>query len=110
MASAGDTKFDPSANRDNALESFNEFIANYKYTYEALNREVPRDLDAAARANWIAMDKKRVFLGRHASRGLQKELEAVSTTAEITNMDFDAMIAKIPRAIWLAGESDIGKF
>ena len=110
MASAGDTKFDPSANTDNALESFNEFIANYKYTYEALNREVPRDVDANARPDWIAMDKKRVFLGRHASRGLQKELEAVSTAAEITNMDFDAMVAKFQERFGLQANQTLANF
>ena len=94
MTMAGDIKFDPALNNDNALEAFNEFVANYHYTYDALNTEAPRHLeDAGERRRWVAQDKKRVFWRRHASRSLQKELEATKTENEIAQMDFNTMVA-----------------
>ena len=108
MASAGDIKFDPSENKDNALEAFNEFIANYHYVYESLNREAPRGLEDIGA--WVAVDKKRVFLGRHASRALQKELEAVSTEAEISNMNFNEMVAKFRERFGLQANQTLANF
>ena len=111
MASVGDPKFDPSAHRDNALESFNEFIANYHYTYDALNREPPREVEGAAnRARWLAMDKKRIFLGRYAARALQKELEAVTTQAQIANMDFTEMTTAFQQRFSLQANQTLANF
>ena len=111
MATAGDIKFDPALNKDNALEAFNEFVANYHYTYDALNREAPRHLeDAGDRRRWVAQDKKRVFLGRHASRSLQKELEATKTENEIAQMDFNAMVAAFQERFGLQANQTLANF
>lgn len=101
-------KFDPTEKKDNTLEAFNEFVANFRYVYESLNREPPRDTENAA--TWRAMDMKRVFLGRHASRALQKELEAVNTTAEITDMDFDDMVTAFTTRFVLQANQTLANF
>ena len=105
-----DSKFDPTANKENALESFNEFVANFKYLYLSLNREPPKDLQAREKEEWISKDKKCVFLGRHASRAMQKELEAIKTETEITAMNFEEMVTAYQQRFGLQANQTLANY
>ena len=105
-----DSKFDPTENKENALESFNEFVANFKYLYLSLNREPPKDLQAGEKEEWISKDKKCVFLGRHASRAMQKELEAIKTETKITAMNFEEMVTAYQQRFGLQANQTLANY
>ena len=82
-------KFDPTICKESILEKFEEFVAQYEYTYDALSREPPNALGEEQKEN---LDKRKVFLGRYSHRNLQVEYEQVTTKAERDVMTFDAMV------------------
>ena len=96
-------KFDPSDCPDNLLESFNDFISSFAYIYEAIAKDPPATLaeDAAGKARWIEQQKRKVFLGKYASRGLQRELEEATTEAERAGLSFTNMVAVLRERFWL---------
>ena len=69
-------KFDPNDFPDNTLEAFKDFVHQYGYIYDSLNRDPPNSVktDAEIRS-WISKDKRKVFLGRFSHRNLQKQYE-----------------------------------
>ena len=88
-------KFDPEEHQSNAYESFCDFVDEFAYEYDAIAREPPKDLEAQAKAAWIQQNKRKVFLGKFASRNLQKHFEEAVAAGERSDMTFDAMIAAL---------------
>ena len=88
-------KFDPSDHPDNLLESFNEFVSAFAYTYEAIAKEPPSTLEVAAKTTWISQNKRKVFLGKFSSRCLQRELEEATTETERLDLTVNAMVTKL---------------
>ena len=72
-------KFDQEEHKGSALQAFQEFVDSYAYEYEAIAKDPPKDLDDNARAAWIEQNKRKIFLGRFASRNLQRAFEEVTT-------------------------------
>ena len=68
-------EFDPEEHQNNVYEAFLEFVEEFAYKYDAYSKDPPKDLDNAAKAAWIQQDKRKVFLGKFASRNLQKSYE-----------------------------------
>ena len=65
-------KFDPEEHRGNAYEAFCEFVEEFTYEYAAIRKDPPKDMPDAEKTAWKAQKKKDVFLGKFASRNLQK--------------------------------------
>ena len=66
-------KFDPTEHPGNVYDKFCEFVDSFGYVYESLGRRAPTGTtDVPA---WTELDKRRVFLGRCASRSLQLDYE-----------------------------------
>ena len=95
MASSSSiVKFNQEDEHASVVEAFQEFVASYKYSYDALNREAPSSIkEDAAILNWRKKDRRKVFLGKYAHRNLQRLYEDATTEDERENMDFDAMVA-----------------
>ena len=52
--STKEVKFDPTTVQDDLLEDFNEFISQFRYTYEALNRDPPSSItEEAQKRAWV---------------------------------------------------------
>ena len=64
-------KFDPEEHKNNVYEAFCKFVEEFAYEYDAITKDPPKDLDAAAKIEWINPNKRKVFLGKFASRNLQ---------------------------------------
>ena len=64
--------FNPEQEHSSVLEAFVEFVAQFGYQYEALNREAPTSLKEVPEiALWKEKDRRKVFLGRYSHRALQ---------------------------------------
>jgi len=87
-------KFNPNDFTEGLFEAFQEFVAQFHYSYEALNREPPAAActTPATRAVWISIDKRRCFLGRFADRNLQKRYEDVTSVEDREKMTFENML------------------
>ena len=86
-------KFDPEDAHSSTLDAFEEFSSEFEYSYEALNREPPASVKEQAQITaWTQKDKRKVFLGRYASRNMQKLYEELTTSDNRTNMKFDDMV------------------
>ena len=94
MASArAAVRFDPEEHPGTVYDAFADFVDSFAYEYEALGRVPPTGTpDAAA---WTNLDKRKQFLGRYASRQLQLDFEAETTTAERAGITFDDMVTKL---------------
>ena len=88
-------KFDPEDHQNNAYEAFAEFVEEHAYEYEAIAKEPPKDLDDAGKAAWTQQNKRKVFLGKFASRNLQKSFEQTTTATERATITFDNMVQKL---------------
>ena len=88
-------KFDPEEHQNNVYDAFAEFVEEFAYEYDAISKEPPRDLDAAAETAWVLQNKRKVFLGKFATRNLQKDFEEVVPAEERSTVTFDAMIARL---------------
>jgi len=87
-------KFDPEEPHSSLIEAFQDFVSEFRYTYDALSRDPPTNLtDNAQRKTWREKDQRKVFLGRFSHRNLQKLYEEItSTDDERDNMTLDNMI------------------
>ena len=75
------------------MNAFIEFVGAFEYEYEALGRVAPTGTtDTAA---WLAQDKRKILLGKYASRNLQKDYEAETTTTERATITFTETITKL---------------
>ena len=65
-------KFDPAECKEGALEKFEEFVTQYKYTSDSLGITPYYDtLGDAEKENWTNLVKRKVFLGRYSHRNMQ---------------------------------------
>ena len=88
-------EFDPEEHQNNVYEAFLEFVEEFAYKYDAYSKDPPKDLDNAAKAAWIQQDKRKVFLGKFASRNLQKSYEEAVPSEERSTLSFDDMVKKL---------------
>ena len=86
-------KFDPEEGHTSVLEAFQEFVSQFQYSYDAMNREPPSSTreEPAIRA-WSSLDRRKVFLGRFAHRNLQKLYEELTTVENREAMTFADMV------------------
>ena len=88
-------KFEPEDHQLNVYEAFCEFVEEFTYEYDSLAKEPPKDLNEAQKLAWIAQNKRKVFLGKFASRNLQKIFEEEVPSAERSTIAYDDMIKKL---------------
>ena len=88
-------KFDPEEHQNNAYEASIEFVEEYTYEYDAIAKEPPKDLNDEQKVAWIAQNKRKVFLGKFASRNLQKTFEQAVTAAERATITYEDMVQKL---------------
>ena len=94
MASAHSIrKFDPADHPGNVYDAFSDFVDSFKYEYEAIAKPAPAG--TADVAGWTALDKRKQFLGRFASRNLQIDYENETTENERAAITFDDMVKKL---------------
>ena len=77
-------RFDPEEHQKNVYVAFCEFVEQFAYEYEALDKQPPKDLEPAAKTAWVLQNKRKVFLGKFATRNLQKHF--VKAVAENERM------------------------
>lgn len=70
-------QFDPQQHTENLLEAFNEYLNGFEYAYQDIAKDPPAT--AANAATWINTNKRKIFLGKFATRNLQKEYEETTT-------------------------------
>ena len=92
MENTAVSKFDPEEHKNNVYDAFVEFVGEFKYAYKAIAKVPPKDLDDNARAAWIAQNKRDVFLGKFASRNLQKAFKDSVPDAQHDTITFDEMV------------------
>lgn len=92
-------KFDPEDHKGNALQAFQEFVEAYVYEYDAIAKEPPKELDAAAKTAWIQQNKRKLFLGRFSSRNLQRAFESVTEENEQSELSFTGLGYEIGGAL-----------
>ena len=78
--------------KNNVYEAFCDFLDEFKYEYAALAKDPPKDLDDAGKVAWTAQNKRKMFLGKFASRNLQKDYEEAVPAAQQDTITYDAMI------------------
>jgi len=93
------SKFDPDSNTctGNVYESFCDFIDEFQYEYDAVAKEPPKETckTEKEKAAWVQINKRKVFLGKYCSRGVQKVYEEVTKVEERPTMTFDNMVTKL---------------
>ena len=87
------SKFDPDDHPGNVYEAFSEFIDSFKYEYEAIAKPPPAGTENPDA--WIQLDKRKQFLGKFASRSLQRDFEDETTADERSTITFDATVTKL---------------
>lgn len=96
MASSEDiitNQFDPTEHPTDVYEAFTEFVASFQYKYQSWTKEPPlgtQDLTA-----WHQQNKRKYFLGRFASRNLQRDFKHLTTTEERDTITFNVMVTKL---------------
>lgn len=109
-ANSHQAKFDPDRYPDGLLEAFNDFLATFIYSYEALAREPPANLQPAQRRLWLGKDKRRVFLGKFAHRNLQKRYEDITTQQERDDMTYERMVARFQQEFTLNANNTLANY
>ena len=93
MASSIPEKFDQEGGHTSVLEAFQEFIGQFGYSYDALNRDPPSSIkEEDAIKAWRTIDRRKLFLGRYAHRNLQKLYEELTTMDTRNDMTFKNMV------------------
>ena len=88
-------KFDPEDHPNNAFEAFCEFVEEFEYEYDAVAKEPPKELTEPQKKAWLQMNKRKLFLGRYASRNLQKDYEEVVTEEERGTILFKDVLKRL---------------
>ena len=83
-------KFDPSEDPGNVLKNFLDFVSAYAYEYEAITKAPPEGVDEV---EWHAINKRRQFLGKYASRTFQRDFEDAVSPERRSTLTFDEMVA-----------------
>ena len=87
------TMFNPEQEHNSVLEAFTEFVAQFAYQYDALNREAPTSLKEDAQITlWKEKDRRKVFLGRYSHRALQILYEDLVGEPQREAMTFKNMV------------------
>ena len=104
-------KFDPNDFPDNTLEAFKDFVHQYGYIYDSLNRDPPNSAktDAEIRS-WISKDKRKVFLGRFSHRNLQKQYEDLTESGAREEMAFENMTKAFEGKLKLSSNTTLANF
>ena len=87
------TQFDPTDHPTDVYDAFNECIASFQYKYQSYTKDPPLGVTGAAITAWHQQNKRKYFLGKFASRNLQKDLEDLTTQAVRDTLGFDEMVA-----------------
>ena len=94
MIMEGGEKFDPTAHKGNALEAFNEFVADFHYTYDSLGRLPPvTENTEILREQWREQDRRKVFLGKYVETSMRRKYEDITSEIDRPTMTFTAMVA-----------------
>ena len=86
-------QFDPTEHPTDVYDAFTEFVASFQYKYQSWTKEPPpgtEDLTA-----WHQQNKRKYFLGRFASRNLQRDFKDLTTTEERDTITFNVMVTKL---------------
>ena len=86
-------KFDPEPHRENVYDAFNEFVNAFAYEYEAIAKDPPSD--TVNKESWVELNKRKIFLGRFASRNLQVDYEDAVPTEERSTITFTTMVQRL---------------
>ncbi len=70
-------KFDPELHRTNVYDAFVEYVEAFQYEYDVIAKDPPSEV--TDKDKWIKINKRKVFLGRYASRTFQKDYEDTVT-------------------------------
>ena len=90
------TKFDPEEHKGSAYKAFLEFLDSFYYEYDAIAKEPPKEQETVVqKAAWIEQNKRKIFLGKFASKNLQREYKEVTTSAERITMTYADMATKL---------------
>ena len=89
------TKFDPEDHQGNVYEAFCDFIDSFHYEYDAIAKEPPKEGSNTEKAAWVEQDKRKIFLGRFASRNLQRDFEEVVPEKDRGKITFMEMTAAL---------------
>ena len=92
---AGLSKFDPNAHPGEVYDAFVEFVDAFAYEYEAICKDPPAGLDETQKTAWIDQNKRKQFLGRFASRNLQRDFEDSVPKDERSTISFDDTVKKL---------------
>ncbi len=90
-------KFDPEEHQNNVYEAFTDFVDEFAYEYDAIAKDPPKDLSEEDKAAWIKQNKRKVFLGKFASRNLQKHFEEAIAAEQRATVSFDDMITALKK-------------
>ena len=73
-------KFDPEEHKGNVYEAFLDFVESFHYEYDAIAKDPPKNLETEQlRTAWKGQNKRKIFLGKFASRNLQREYEELTS-------------------------------
>ena len=104
-------QFDPQLHSENLLEAFNEYLNGFDYAYQAIAKDPPTTATTAeARAAWTNTNKRKIFLGKFATRNLQKEYEETTTEQERSTLGFTEMVTKFRERFRLSGNSSLANY
>ena len=103
-------KFDPNGH-EHVCQAFDDFMLSFDYTYESIAKDPPSTVtgDDAVKA-WTEQNKRKVFLGKFASRNLQKEYEEITTETERATMTFKTMKEKFQQRFQLSNNSTLANY
>lgn len=85
-------KFDPELHRKNVHDAFNEFVESFHYEYDAIAKDPPSALSATEKATWIEINKRKIFLGRFASRNFQRDFEDTVPMVNRSSLKFSELV------------------
>ena len=105
------TKFDPEEHNGSAYEAFLEFLDSIYYEYDAIAKDPPKEQETVAqKAAWIEQNKRKIFLGKFASKNLQREYEEVTTSAKRTTMTYADMATKLTAHLKAGSNTTLANF
>ena len=111
---AGNTKinpFNPNEHTDNLLESFNNYVSSFHYVYDSIGKEPPASVtEEGAKKTWRETQKRKIFLGRHATRELQQEYEDCTNPEDRDNMTFTNMVKALQTRFKLSSNTTLANF
>ena len=103
--------FNPNEHTHNLLEAFNNYISSYHYVYDSIGKDPPTSItEEEGKKTWIEIQKRKVFLGRHATRELQQEYEDCTQEEERERMTFTNMVKALQTRFKLSSNTTLANF